>query len=86
MAILVASKQVQSLLDRASGIGEAGGDACLKASMRDLFEGIGMRRLLSGTACVATVLLGLTLPSETQTESGNNPSWRNHSKAKIICR
>src|SRR5437016_7383582 len=38
MANLVASKEVQTLLDRASGIGEAGGNARLKAIMRDLLE------------------------------------------------
>src|SRR5436309_10448981 len=35
---LVASKDVQTLLDRASGIGEAGGNARLKAIMRDFLE------------------------------------------------
>src|SRR4026209_1855993 len=38
MTNLVASKEVQTLLDRASGIGEAGGNARLKAIMRDLLE------------------------------------------------
>ena len=38
MTNLVASKEVQALLDRASGIGEAGGNARLKAIMRDLLE------------------------------------------------
>src|ERR1044072_6261582 len=38
MTNLVASKEVQPLLDRASGIGEAGGNARLKAIMRDLLE------------------------------------------------
>src|SRR5438045_8725481 len=40
MTNLVASKEVQTLLDRASGIGEAGGNARLKAIMRDLLESI----------------------------------------------
>src|SRR5436853_7756661 len=38
MTNLVASKEVQTLLDRASGIGEAGGNARLKAIMRDFLE------------------------------------------------
>lgn len=38
MPNLVASKEVQTLLDHASGIGEAGGNARLKAIMRDLLE------------------------------------------------
>ena len=38
MTSLVASKEVQALLDRASGIGEAGGNARLKAIMRDFLE------------------------------------------------
>src|ERR1700747_1658699 len=38
MTNLVASKEVQTLLDRASGIREAGGNARLKAIMRDLLE------------------------------------------------
>ena len=38
MTNLVASKEVQTLLDRASGIGETGGNARLKAIMRDLVE------------------------------------------------
>ena len=40
MTNLVASKQVQTLLDRASGIGEAGGNPRLKAIMRELLESI----------------------------------------------
>src|SRR5439155_26745417 len=38
MTNLVASKEVQTLLDRASGICEAGGNARLKAIMRDFLE------------------------------------------------
>src|SRR5207245_8701809 len=38
MTNLVAAKEVQTLLDRASGIGEAGGNARLKAIMRDFLE------------------------------------------------
>src|ERR1700757_1472259 len=38
MTSIVASKEVQTLLDRASGIGEADGNARLKAIMRDLLE------------------------------------------------
>ena len=38
MTNIVASKDVQTLLDRASGIGEAGGNPRLKAIVRDVLE------------------------------------------------